>query len=526
MPTTDNQKTAEAQELKRLRSTNELYDKYKPEWDLNLAAYEGGKSVMKTEYVARHPREHVDDYNERLKRLHYHNYCERLVDYRTDFIFGETIQRDGADEQEWYTTFLTNVNRKGEAVEPFMREVADDKDIFGMSWVLVDAPELPEGQLITQADVEKIGFRPYWVLMRPTEILDWIVDPFDKLLYVKRQQYMTTFDGGAVRSIERYTEWTETATKVTDVDVTDTQPVVKTARTITQQLGLIPIHVFRYKRSKQDRFMAYSFLRDFALNNIEILNLTSLEQEFLYRQCFSILAQEMDTAVPLKDQQQGVLGSANMLLYPKGAKAPQYITPSADPAKYISEARQGIVAEMFRRAAQDTVNDLFGGHRSGFAQSQTFSTSVPKIAASADVLERGEMRLMELTMRYLNKQWKGSIKYKDRYEVTNLTDAITQLTSIFRDLQLPSQTFAKVELKRIVDMFDGKFTADERAEIHKEIDALKWASFEETQKEALVGKPNGTSPAEQQKGKQTGTTAEVKAEATREAPAATNKLKT
>lgn len=514
--------SAQAAELDRLRYTHELYAPYKTLWDFYLSAYEGGSDFAKAENLFKHPRENQEDYNERTLRLHNTNYCEPLVDFFTGFIFNEPVERSGGSDDVWYREFIADVNRKKQGVDKFMAEVSDDMQIFGMSYVLVDAPPVPVDRIVTKADEQAMGLRPYWVLIKPDEILDWVTDEFDTFLYVKRRQYMSRVGGV---KIERYTEFYQDMIQVTDVDVTDMgKPEIISRQEFANTLEKIPLVVFRYKRSKRHPYMGISFLKDFAGNNREILNLTSLLQEFLYRQAFNILVRQVDPNIPQAEQIEGNTGTANVMEYPKDAQAPSYIAPDSTPAKFISDERSRIKSEMFSRAAQDTVNELFNGEkRSGFSQAQSFSRTVPFISSRAETLEAGENELMTLTMERRGKKWTGKVKYKDRYEITNLTDALTQLQIILRDLALPSETFAKEELKRMAREFDGKLPRDTVAKIMSDIDNMDFKEWQQLQEDALVGK--GVSPGEQQKPKQSGTMAEAKAEATRNNTKATKKPK-
>lgn len=479
---------AELAEINRLRSTHHLYDAYLSDWEFYVEAYEGGKSFSRNEKnLHKHPREHKDDYKERLKRSHYLNYCEPLVDFFTAFIFAETIQRTGGTGADFYNEFILDVNKKGEDITAFMQQVSDDKQIYGMVYILVDAPKTE--RKLTKFQEKALGIRPYWVEMRPDEVLDWVVDDFEKYLYLKRKQCFDTYDANGRKNIERYTEWTPLTITVTDVDVTEPgKPILRPAVEAANELGEVPIVVLRYKRGKINRFMGESFLKDLADNNCEVMNLTSLIQEFLYRQCFNILAVETDMQMPLAQQQEGEIGTANVMQYPKGANPPSYVAPEATPAQFIQSERERIVNEMYKRAAQDTVNELFnGGKSSGFSKAQSFSTTVPKIATRAETLEKAENKLMELTMKYMGKKWDGKVKYKDRYELTNITDALTQLTQLFKDLMMPSETFVKQELKRMVHEFDGKIQLDDMKKIEAEIDGMDFKAFQETMKLALIG---------------------------------------
>jgi hypothetical protein len=398
-----------------------------------------------------------------------------------------------------------------------MKEVCSDDQIYGLVYVLVDSPAVPEGQRLTRAQEKALKIRPYWILVKPQDVLDWVVDEFDHFTYWKRFQLIEDMSTGSRRTLEKYTEWTPLAIKISLIDVSNPQkPRLLPATIIGNKIGEVPVVPIRYKRSKRYKEMGEAFLKDLAMQNREVMNLTSLLQEFLYRQCFNILAVQVDTQLPTQEQSEGEIGTANMLHYPKGAEAPAYISPSSDPADKIHEERQTIVNEMYKRAAQDTVNELFNGvKRSGFSQAQSFSTTVPRIASRAETLEKAENRLMDLTMKYMGKTWDGRVKYKDRYELTNITDALSQLTQLFTQLQMPSETFVKTELKRMVKEFDGKIPADILLKIEAEIDAMKFSEWQETMKTALIGAPKTNDGANGSATRKPTTTAEAKSEATK-----------
>ena len=515
-------------EVDRLRMTHELWRVYAPEWELYLSSYEGGPDFTQAKNLFKHFRENLEDFNDRVARCHYINYCDTLVDFFTNFIFAETISRDGGTNSEFYKEFTQDVNKKGEGIDDYMKAVSDDMQIFGMSYTLVDTPKIPAGvDVVTKQDEQDQGIRPYWILVRPDEITDWVVDDFGKYLYFKRRQIINQISNSTILTVEKYTEWFSDQIVLSYIDITDpANPKLLPKETFQNKLGLIPLQVVRYKRSKRNPHMGNSFLRDFAYNGREVMNLTSLLQEFLYRQCFNILAKEVDNAIPMKDQEDGVVGNSNSIEVPKGAAMPQYISPPADPAKFIQDERQRIVQEMFRRAAQDTLNELFNGEKSsGFSQAQSFSKTVPFIASRAETLECAENQLMSLTMQLVGKSWDGRVKYKDRYELTNVTDAMTQLMTLARDLMIPSPTFVKEELKRLVHEYDGKLSDDNLAKVDSEIDKLDFSDWQATQKLALIGKA-GISPGEQQQPKGTGSMKEVASESNNSPKVgATNKVK-
>jgi hypothetical protein len=303
-----------AREIERLRLSHELYQKYSPLWEFYLSAYQGGEQFAIKNNLFRHPREHPDDFNERAKRVYYQNFCAPIVDFFTAFIFAETIQRDGGGNTAWYQDFIKDVNKKGDDITAFMRQICDDMQIFGLVYVLVDTP--PKDVAIkTLAQEKEAGIRPYWVLISPLEVLNWVTDEFGKYLYVKRRQVYTKVDtqSFATSNIEKFTEWTQQTIKISEVDITDKDnPVLLSSVTIDNQLGQIPLQPIFYQRDKVDTEIGASFLMDIAFISREVMNLTSMLQEFLYRQCFNILAMEEDPNVDEISQMQGDIGTANL----------------------------------------------------------------------------------------------------------------------------------------------------------------------------------------------------------------------
>jgi len=495
-------------EIDRLRYCHELWHQYAPRWEFYLSAYNGGEDFATSENLFKHAREAQEDYEERVKRLDNMNYCEPLVSFFTNFIFAESIDRNGGKNEDFYKTFSRDVSKRGETIDDFMRQVSDDAQIYGMTYVLTDAPPLPESEgdaLPVSKQYEKEhDVRPYWVLMHPIEITDWTTDDFGRLVYAKRKQASVEMVGAERRSFEVYTEFYPDHYVLSRIDVTKHEaPELAGQHEILNKLGRVPIEVARFKRSKKHPHIGLSFLCDFAYNNRRILNLNSMLDEFLYRQCFNILAKETDAGIPLREQEEGLIGTSNLMEYPRGTKAPSYITPPVDPAKILQDERGRIITQMYLRASQDTMNELFNGEKSsGFSQAQSFSRTVPFISSRADMLEGVETKLMQTTLEMLGKEWDGKIKYKDRYELTNLTSALTQLQVLVKDFQMGniSPTFVKTQLKRMVHEFDGKLSVEDQTEIEAQIDKMDFKAWAEDQKTAFIGAPK-TSPGEQQKPK-------------------------
>jgi hypothetical protein len=173
-------------EIRRLRAQKAIWTELQPKWEFYLSSYEGGDDFANKANLFQHVREHEKDFHERSKRIYYDNHIEEVVDFFTDFIFSETIDRNGGKNSEFYNEFITDVNKKGDDITKFMAEVCTNMQIYGMVYVLVDTPRRDPNTNITREQAKKLGIRPYWVLLRPDEITDWVTDAFDNYQYCKR----------------------------------------------------------------------------------------------------------------------------------------------------------------------------------------------------------------------------------------------------------------------------------------------------------------------------------------------------
>ncbi len=472
-------------EIERLRSEHPDYEENKSVWKFLLLAYEGGKKYVSSDNLFKHQREHWDDYNDRLVRATYANYCQPLVDFVPEFIYSQGVQRKAPKAlSDVFDKFKQNVDRSGTALDPFMETVAEEARIFGHTWVGLDKVEKPSelaNEEISDAKAEELGIKvPYFYHVRPLEVLDWVTDQFGNFLYIKRKEVYWEKKGAYdFRKIEKYTEWYKDMVHVSRIDITTPEeekllPKIKRPNTYSA----IPFVQFFYKRSKFNKDLGVSFLNDIGYQNRQVFNLTSLIDEFAYRQCFNILAMEMNSALPTRDRTDGRIGTSNVLWVPREAKhLPQYISPASDPAQFIQSERSSVIKEMYRQAAQDIMAEVFAGGDvpSADAQKQAFARTIPMIAKMADMMQFGEGIMWNLWASMQQEKWaeeSGVVAYRDDYSVTNVQDLLLSLSTIFNNLKVLTPTFIREEWKRVIREFDGKIDAKTLEEIHKEIDAI------------------------------------------------------
>jgi hypothetical protein len=475
----DKKRNKELQEIERLRSQCSDYSQSLAHWLFMLRGYEGGPEYVSENTLFQHRREHRTDFDQRLKRAHYQNYCQPLVDFVPEYIFSQGVEREApASLTVQYEKFKNNCDRAGTRLDAFFQQVGEDARIFGMTFVHVDKLPLnmdPDEISVQRASELQIEM-PYLINVRPLEVPDWRTDERGNYLYLKRVQKLTRLDNGDnVVDIERFTEWKPSSFKISEVDVTDPrEPHLLSQEQRPNAWGIVPFVPAYYKRKKSNKDVGQSFLQDIAYQNNHVFNLTSLIDEFLFRQCFNILALPTRSIVPTKEQVEGDIGTGSVIEIPTEAKhLPSYLTPPSEPAAFIQSERGNTIKEMYRQAAQDIMQDLFGGHpRSGDSQKQSFSRTIPVINKTADMLEMVETKASQLWAKMQGKDWAGGkISYKDDYSITSLLDLLLQLTQIFSSVKLTSSpTFVREEWKRIIREFDSKLPHDKLEAIISEID--------------------------------------------------------
>lgn len=266
-------------ELDILNSTNPLYEEYKDSWSFYLDAYEGGYDFISNSNIFSHIRENPDDYKDRVRRAVYFNYMQPLVNFFSNFIFSEEIARFGGAYDDQFQRFIKDVNGKGESIDLFMREVCDLNQIFGHIDILVDKKQNTTGSnTLSLLQEQELGLaNPYFLILYPHEVLDWKFSETGGFVYLKR----CVCDG----DYKTYTSWGPNKIIKVIVKSTNNKEYIEDVREFENTLGEVPVVRSYYRKSKKHRDMGNSFLTDISVINRRIMNLSSLLDEFLFRQC-------------------------------------------------------------------------------------------------------------------------------------------------------------------------------------------------------------------------------------------------
>ncbi len=143
--------------------------------------YDGTETVRAkaTDYLFQGKNEDDDLYERRLARAVLDPYVEKIVTARQALLFRrEHTRKLPTRIEEW----VADVDRCGTSAGTFFGDCAQDAQIDGIHWVLVDMPTLPAGGYRSAAEERKAGHRPFFEHVPGANVIDWVSDPVDNQL--------------------------------------------------------------------------------------------------------------------------------------------------------------------------------------------------------------------------------------------------------------------------------------------------------------------------------------------------------
>lgn len=146
-------------------------DPHRDEWRM-LDALMGGTKTMRAAGEAllpKWPGEEGAAYTSRLNSSTLYNVFKRTISVLEAKPFSSPPTIDGADAE--ITSWLDDVDMQGRNLVSFGKEVMRTGLTKGLAHILVDFPRVDPGA--TLADERAIGARPYFVSVKPEQVLSW-----------------------------------------------------------------------------------------------------------------------------------------------------------------------------------------------------------------------------------------------------------------------------------------------------------------------------------------------------------------
>lgn len=186
-------------------TTSFAYDVMAPQWD-KLETLLGGTLAMRTagnKYLPKHAEESDPAYEERLQAAVLLNVADLTLSTWVGKPFGDPVHIS-EDMPEDIQVLLEDVDLQGNNIDVFARNVFKEGLAKAFTHVMVDFPrtqqEGQEGGPRTLADDRSQGVRPYWVHVRPEQVLfahAEVIDGREVLTHVRILEEIIEMDGFA-----------------------------------------------------------------------------------------------------------------------------------------------------------------------------------------------------------------------------------------------------------------------------------------------------------------------------------------
>lgn len=473
------------------------------EWCFLRKAIEGGHTYVEGN-LWKYPKEEEVVFEARKKRAgdHHFNVSMLVISAYIGYLFAKEPTKAEKLPQQ-VLDFMANADGEGNDIYALAEEIATWQMGYGIVWVGVDKPafEVDPTNPLTEAEEEERGLKPYAYITHPTHVLDGKLVKGKPVWLLVKEDYRDDegpFDSGEAR--HRFRLWERTQWTLFTPD--PKHPTDFNKMTITNgsnAIGEVPFVPFRY--GKGSGFSMPGLIADIAHIDRAIFNKASQLDEIHYAATFpqlrypyegDILRETFDddgnrSGVERTAEGEAILTVSLHSVIPyrvsgDNKAAPDYMSPSVEPAKELDRSIDRMVARALSQAFLDgefgTPGEEQGGKAaaSGVSKSYVFEKLNKRISAIAGRLEDGLQRVFELVLR-----WHGIspeqatelpqvLDWPDSYEVRSLAQLIADDIAL-GGLGIGSKTFAALVAKETVRRRMPKLEDKLVKQIDTEIDA-------------------------------------------------------
>lgn len=452
------------------------YTENKDRWELYRNAIDGGDSFINRDNLFSHRLEDSEDYEERLERAYFLNYCELIPNLYNDYIFKESIGR-AADED--LDEFRKNVDRKYNDISKFISKAGFFSKVYGVMHALVDAPSTKRNDAfarLTKANDSEIY--PYCTLIHPTDLTDWSLDSDGNFnwIIIKSQYYEDANptkereDKTLYKLITKDEWWIEDEDGNTPkFEGEDKEPNGK------NELGFIPL-VSLYNKSLEDDKIGKSLLKDIVYINRIIFNWCSCIDEQIERQTFSQLVVP-DDGRRAEESESGDdplyrISTSSMWTFPSDSTHPPgFISPETSNIKVIWNLVVDHIKEIFRIAGLLGASEDMYVSRSGRAAQMGFMSVNSALANTAKLYEKFENELSIIAKLYVNESSIDNYDYVVYPQSFDIEALVEQLDNHFRVMERNfSPSLNKFMMKEIARRSIPLATQGVKKQVENEID--------------------------------------------------------
>jgi len=439
--------------IKAADRSHPLYDENINDWELYRSAVKGGEDFINESNLFTHRLEDTEDYDERLERAYYLNFCDSIPSIYNSYIFRNNIERPPDTELE---QFRNNTDGKGTSISDFIKLAGYYASIYGVMHIFVDVPESKKKKP-TVADLKNEGIVPYCTMIHPTKLKDFSVDEFGNFRWIILEYtYYRDLDPGVERVEETHykvittEEWWIEDQNGDKIKFEEKERKSEGKNT----LGFIPIITLYSRDTGEDDKIGESLLKDIVRINRIIMNWCSCIDEQVERQTFSQLIMPDDASMD-EDEEKGadplsrISTSSIFTFNPESKHPPAFISPNTESINTIWGLVVDHIKEIFRLSGlQGGTSDLYTS-KSGRQSQMNFKGVNASLAEKAATYQKCENDVSRLVYLLLKKDPTiyEDVKYPKTFDIVALGE---ELDSTIKILERNfSQTLNKTIMKDI-----------------------------------------------------------------------------
>lgn len=403
--------------------------------DRMFKVYVEGKEVLNRQISGNlfsHPKERMDDYNNRVRMSYYYNFCSPIIDIYTNHLFKEAVLEDFGSIESTVDEIRDNVDVKESSLNEFRKELAEVSQLYGHCFVLVDSPDIPSEDVLTRQDQINRRVFPYATIYSPQSIMNWSLDKFGVPYWVLVREYSDInidplkYDA-KIKENWTYKLWTKEAWYHYDREYNLLAEGV-------HGLGMVPIACVYAKKSKTAiSFLGVSDLADIAFIARDIYNSCSELKQILRDQTFAFLAIQGDAS----EYNELSVGVSKALLYPENRNAPSYVSPPPVNAEVYFTHIDRQVSKIYQLAklekgglsgrVSNPSSSGIADNQSGVSKAWDFNETNSALAKKASNLEDGEIKIWKIFSAWEGKEFDGKIQYPNEFSTQSIMDDLTEL---------------------------------------------------------------------------------------------------
>jgi len=466
--------------FKEKSQTHPDYMDFEEDWQIYRDVMGEGR-VDKSTYLPRGLVEVDKQYAIRLRLSQFLPETHLAVEKVVAGLYQHNPTRDLKDTQ--LSTWCGNVDREGAAWSQYVEDIAAKMLSYGSLRLLVTTPVLRavDGSVMqspSRADEISQRAEPYLVLYTPLSVIDWDVDEFARLTFVRIKEEGWARLGSGHVAVTKFIEYDRASLSYWVFhNIDGDQTLVESVEGSPHNLGLVPMVTDCFPRRVRP-MIGGGYIRHAARADIQKFQAESDQVYDTHVHAHPVFW----AAVKAELAQIGIGSTSFIKLDPDSNEKVGYAQSPVGASEMLKMLIDEKRAVIYRQAGTDPLGVLStkstSFQTSGVSRAWSFGTSearlLRRVASRMEVVER---RVFELLSRYYSAKestsidetlFKGSITYPEEFDLS-ATDTLIDETDRIGEL-INSEKLQRKLQHRIAAAKVGDAPEEDLREIHDEIE--------------------------------------------------------